>query len=157
MQISGGHIIYLHYQESPMLACFLINSLVNYGYYFFKAKINSLTLSSFSYPGLKYVGKNSDACKQMVGKNLLVLYSKTFTIKKASPLAMWHLIYINKRDSVTILEDTGYNKRLTTIDDSLLVNFWAKTIDITNYLYNQLLKKRDGSTFIPKKTWTKTR
>lgn len=56
-----------------------------------------------------------------------------------------------------MLEDFGYNKRLTIIDSNLPINFWAETIDITNYLCNQLPTKCNGSVFIPEKIWTKTR
>ncbi len=97
-----------------MLACFLTNLFINHGYCFFKAKTNSLTLLNSNYPRLKHVGKNLDVYKQIAGENSLVLYLKTFVMKKTSPSAMRHLIYIKKWDSKMILEDSGYNKRLTT-------------------------------------------
>lgn len=43
-----------------------------------------------------------------------MLYSKTFAIKKVSLWAMQYFICTKNWDSGTILEDSGYNERLTT-------------------------------------------
>lgn len=43
------------------------------------------------------------------------------------------------------------------IDSGLLVNFWAKVIDIANYLYNRLPTRCNSVTVISKEAWIKTR
>ena len=43
------------------------------------------------------------------------------------------------------------------INNGLLVNFWAKAMDRTNYFHNRLLIKRDIPTIILEETWTNAR
>lgn len=39
------------------------------------------------------------------------------------------------------------------IDNNLLVNFWAKILDIRNYFYNPLLIRWNNPVFILEKAW----
>lgn len=55
---------------------------INYWFSFFIIKINFLIFSNFSYYILKLIKKNSNAYKLIKEENLLMLYSKTFVIKK---------------------------------------------------------------------------
>lgn len=48
-------------------------------------------------------------------------------------------------------------KDLILIDNSLLVYFWAKPMDTSNYHYNQLPTRPGGLVFILEKAWTSVR
>lgn len=43
------------------------------------------------------------------------------------------------------------------IDSGLLVNFWAKAMDTSNYLRHQLSIRWNGPVFISEQTWTGTK
>lgn len=74
---------------------------------------------------------------------------KSITIAYATP-------YIYLKNGTT----EKYLKMLATIKDPLLINsylsinFWAKIIDISNYLYNWLSKKDNSPVFILEKAST---
>lgn len=141
-----------------MSAYFLISLYKNHKFYFSKVKPSSLISSNSGFYMQKPVKRNSDTYKLTAKKNLSLLYSKVSIRIKVSLLAMWHHIYtkINKIAEqywkiLAIMKDSLF------IDNSLLLNFVGKAIDIINYLYNRLLTRHNSVTVIFKKTWTNTR
>ena len=90
------HLIQPCCQEKFMLACSWMRSLANHGSYYIASKTCSLTPLKFGYRLPNPVGRNLEVYKLMAGENLLVLYSKTFAIRKTSLLATRHYTYTKK-------------------------------------------------------------
>lgn len=65
-------------------------------------------------------------------------------------------LYILPKNGIT----EKYLRTLAIMKDSLFikyclpVNFWAKIMDSSNYLYNRLSKKDNNPVFILEKAWT---